>query len=229
MRAVILAGGAGSRMSPYSNIIPKCLLPVAGVPCVYRIAERMIDQGFNDIVICINAWMVDQFKFALRDLPIQFSVSTEPAGTAGELWQAWKTGFLVNEFLVQYGDDLTEIKYGEVLQFHKLKKADATLATTTNIRAEVGMLEADGEGHVLKFMEKPMLEQPCWTSVAILEPVVFNYLKLGLDMGKDIFPKMLADCRKIYVYQTDADWIDIGNLVHFQRANEIFKKKLGQQ
>lgn len=143
--------------------------------------------------------------------------------TAGEIWQAWKTGFLLNEkFLVQYGDDLTEIEYGEVLELHELEKADATLASTTNIHAEVGMLEVDSEGHVTKFMEKPLLGKPCWTSVAVLEPIVLNYLKLGLDLGKDVFPKMLDDGKRICVYQTDADWMDIGNISHWLRANEVF-------
>lgn len=203
-------------------------MPVAGIPCAYRIAKRMIDRGFTDIVVCINAWMVDHFKFVFRDLPVKFSVSAEPLGTAGEIWHAWKTGFLINErFMVQYGDDLTEIEYEEVLKFHRLKKADATLATTTNIRVEVGVLEVDGEGHVLKFMEKPMLGKPCWTSIAVLEPVVFNYLKPGLDMGRDVFPKMLDDGKRIVVYQTDADWVDIGNIASFQRACEIWRRKNG--
>jgi len=222
MKFLILAGGHGTRIFPFSELVPKCLLPVAGVPCVYRIAKRVLDQGYEP-VLCINRWMEDQFRFAFRDLDVEFSISPEPMGTAGEIhyWATKSRADGSGMFMLQYGDDLTEIDYRQVLQFHRIKKCDVTLAATTKVALEVGVLD-HYHTRLDAFHEKPMLGKPIWTSIAALGPVVLNYLGPGLDMARDIFPKMIKEERRIFVYETDVDWIDIGNIGHYRRANELY-------
>ncbi len=85
-RFIVLAGGKGERLFPFSSVIPKCLIPVAGKPCVRWIVEDAIQQGFKDIVLCINKKDESNFMYEFRDLDIKFSVNCEPTGTEDELF-----------------------------------------------------------------------------------------------------------------------------------------------
>jgi mannose-1-phosphate guanylyltransferase len=94
LRFLVLAGGKGERLFPFSSIIPKCLIPVAGKPCVRWIIEDAIQQGFKDIVLCINKKDQSNFKYEFRDLDIKFSVSTQSKSTVDELINADEKGFI---------------------------------------------------------------------------------------------------------------------------------------
>lgn len=223
IRIFVLAGGLGTRMFPLSEVIPKCLLPVADKPCSRWIVERLMKQGFNDITLCINRWAEGQFRFAFRDLPnVKFSVSEEALGTAGEL--LWARKLIDDTFMIQYGDDLTDVPYKDLVEFHKKHDAEVTLAATTNMPLEVATLDVDEKNRLVRFEEKPPIGRPIWTSVSIFEPSALLYFKIDKDLAKDVIPEMMRDGRRIYVYMTKSLWLDVGSLSHYRRADELMRE-----
>src|ERR1700690_1052023 len=98
-RLLILAGGKGERLFPFSSVIPKCLIPVAGKPCVRWIVEDALQQGFDDIVLCINKKDEANFKHEFRDLDVIFSVNCEATGTVDELLGAKGNRLIANTFI----------------------------------------------------------------------------------------------------------------------------------
>lgn len=224
-RLFILAGGKGERLFPFSNLIPKCLVPVAGKPCARWIVEDAVSQGFTDIVLCINRWDESHFRYEFRDLVfLQYSVSEEPCGTVGELLCA--KPYIEGTFIVRYGDDLTGIDYAELVRSHKERKAAVTLAVTTEFVLPVGVVEVGGEGRVINFIEKPTLGKPSWVGIVVMEPQILNYFAVGEDLGRDTIPKMLKAGEKTYCFMTNNHWYDVGNVEHWRKADEHFRKTL---
>lgn len=216
MKVFVLAGGKGERVFPYSTILPKPLFPVAGKPCVRWIVERLIKNGLNDIILCINKQWYKNFEYEFRDISIRMSITEEPCGTSGEVSCAlpfWDG----KPFMIIYGDDLTEIEYKNLMMFHSSKR-NGTLALTSNFNVEVGLVEM--EGNLIKsFKEKPRIGN-IWTGTAILEPEVTELCEEDKDFARDIFPQI-----KLQGYVTDSMWLDVGNIQHWKRANEHFRGK----
>jgi len=168
MKVFILAGGYGTRLFPFTELIPKCLLPIKGKPVVRYIIENLISQGFKDIVLCINKKFSELFLHEFRDLDIEFSISEKPLGTAGEIFIAKK--FIDDKFMVIYGDDLTFLDYSKLLEFHNVHKdAIASIVATSNVPLEFGVI-IEEDDKVKIFKEKPNLGLLIWTGTAIFEP-----------------------------------------------------------
>jgi len=229
LKVLILAGGVGSRLRPYSDFIPKCLMPIRGVPCVRLIIEDILkEMGDAEIVLCINERFEEHFRHEFRDLNIDFSVSPEPKGTAGEI--AWASHKLSRDepFMVVYGDDLTHTDYKAFIAFHNSSHEKdgsvATLLSTMNVPLEFGVLDIEN-GFIKGIREKPPLGQPIWTGKCILEYELVNLMKPGLDLAKHIFPQLLRCGLKICSYVTDNLWLDIGSIGHYDRANEIWEER----
>ena len=222
VRMFVLAGGKGDRFFPISTIIPKCLIPVAGKPCLRWIVEDVIQQGFTDIVLCVNRKDESNFKYEFRDLKLKYSVSKEPTGTVDEL--SFARGLIDGTFILRYGDDLTEIDYSELLKFHREKEAAVTLAATTGFRLPVGILETDAVGRVAKFIEKPRLERPSWIGIGVFEPKVLNYLRSGEDIAADTISRMLEAGERVYSFVVQNGWYDVGNIEHWRMADDYFRK-----
>lgn len=221
IRVFILAGGRGTRIFPFSALFPKCLLPVAGRPCVRWIIEDAIGQGFTDIVLCINKKDEPNFRYELRDLNVKYSVSEEPLGTVGELLCA--RNLIDDTFILRYGDDLTEIDYRSLVNFHREKGATATIAVTTQFRLPVGVVELADDGRVQKFVEKPTLGKPSWAAIAVLEPKAVAYFKLGEDIAGHALPKMLEANEPVYAFLIDSPWYDVGNIEQWRLADKNFR------
>ncbi|RLJ01319.1 MAG: hypothetical protein DRP11_04590 [Candidatus Aenigmatarchaeota archaeon] len=227
MRVFILAGGLGTRIFPFSTVVPKPLLPVAGVPCVRWIVETLLEQGFTDIYLCINKSSESNFKHEFRDLKVKFSVTEGPMGTAGELLHAKK--YIKGDFLLVYGDDLTEINYAEMVEFHKKYKAKATLAVTTGFTLPVGVvtfnwIDNNVYGEVESFREKPCLTQFVWTGSAILPKQIVKYLENYQDIAYFVIPKLIEE-GGVHAYIIDKPWWDVGNIENWRAVNEYFRQK----
>lgn len=181
-------------------------------------------QGHSDIVLCVNRPSDAEFRHEFRDLPnVRFSVSDEPLGTVGELLCA--RNLIDSTFALQYGDDLTEIDYNALVEFHRSKGATVTIATTTMYRLPVGIIEADGDGRVVSFSEKPYLGKLSWTAVAILEPEAVSYFKIGEDIASHTLPRMLADGKPVFAFKVDSPWFDVGDISAWTRANQHYREK----
>jgi NDP-sugar pyrophosphorylase family protein len=228
IRVFVLAGGKGERLFPFSSVIPKCLIPVAGKPCVRWIVEDAIRQGFNDIVLCLNKKDESNFRYEFRDLDVKFSVNCEPTGTVDEPLCAQGQGLITDTFILRYGDDLTELSFNDAVSFHKAKKAVATLLFTMGLQLPVGILKISKNGAVQGFIEKPKLEKPSWIGVAVFEPEVMKYFEPGEDIASNVIPRLLSAKERVYSFATQNHWYDVGNLEHWRRADEYFSEKIRQ-
>jgi len=222
-RVFILAGGKGERFFPFSTLIPKCLIPVAGRPCARWIVEDCAEQGFADIVLCINKKDESNFRYEFRDFKLKYSVSEKPTGTVDELFFA--KNLIGGTFILRYGDDLTEIDYKRLLRFHREKGAVVTLGATRGLKLPVGILKIDATGRVTKFFEKPRLRRPSWIGIGVFEPKVVSYLRVGEDIASNTISRMLKAGEKVYSFITQGDWYDVGNVEHWRRADEYFRNR----
>lgn len=226
MRCFVLAGGFGSRLQPYTDVLPKCLLPVYSKPCARWIVEHLQNQGFSNITICINEPYKELWMHEFRDLNIKFSVTPKPLGSAGELLRAAVVD-IQETFLMVYGDDLSFLNYRKLVEFHR-SKADAigTLALTKKVPLEVGVVTLNDQGLIREFREKPYLDLMAWTGVACLEPEILNYMDWTreTDFARDVLPSVLRDGKKLYGYSEDVEWLDIGSITHFKKASEKAQK-----
>ena len=218
MRVFILAAGEGSRLQPYTNVLPKALIHVKGKPCIRWIIERLVKQGFNEIVLCINENFFPHFKHEFRDIHVEYSTSPNPLGTAGEIVNA--KNFVEDTFMIHYGDELTNVNLRGLSHLHKRHKdAIGTLAVVRGVPLPVGLVEL--EKNLIKvFKEKPPLKELTWCGIAVLEPEILKYANMGDDFALDIFPKVLSDDKRLYAYFSRAKWIQIGSIERLKVANE---------
>ena len=230
-RLFILAGGKGERLFPFSSVIPKCLIPVAGKPCVRWIVEDSMEQGFEDIILCINKKDESNFRYEFRDLNVKFSVNCQSTGTVDELLCAAKRGFFKRsghtQFLLRYGDDLTEVSFKDLVRYHVEQKAFATLPYTLDLQLQVGIFKITKNGNVTKFVEKPKLGKPSWIGVAVFDYNVRKYFEPGEDIAHDVIPKLLKSKERVCSFLTQNHWYDVGNLEHWRRADDYFRQKQG--
>lgn len=224
----ILAGGKGTRFFPFTSIIPKCLIPIASKPCVSWIVEDAIEQGYDDIVLCINKKDQLNFRHEFRDLKIKYSVTDEPLGTCAEIINAKRQGLIKDTFIIRYGDDLTEVVYADLVEYHQKMGAIATFAVTSEYELPIGVFQVIvpvGTYEAVGFEEKPKLGQLIWTGCGVLEPEVLQYFHINLDIAKYVIPRLIEDRRwKVYTYNTKSHWYDVGNLENYTKADEYFRR-----
>jgi len=183
-----------------------------------------MEQGHSDIVLCVNRPSESEFRHEFRDLSnVRFSVSEEPKGTISELLNA--KGMIGSAaFGLQYGDDLTEVDYNALIKFHESNNAFVTLAATTMYRLPVGVIEADGDGRVTAFVEKPFLGKPSWNASAVFDAEAVSYFRAGEDMSLNVLPRMLADGRRIFAFRVDSPWFDVGDFSAWSRADRHYRE-----
>lgn len=224
MKAVIPAGGEGARLFPYTDVIPKALLPVGGRPVIHWIIQSLRKHGFEDIIICINKRYTKHFQHEFRDYKANITVieNDRSLGSAGEILGA--KDILNDSFLMHYSDELTPVNLTELVGFHKVRKTSiGTLAVVKNVPLDVGLVELDGH-RVKQLVEKPMLNRPAWAGIGVFEPEIFDYIHIGDDFAMNIFPKVLQDNKRLFAYQSPALWQDIGILSHYKRVCEMAER-----
>jgi len=232
MKAFVLAAGEATRLSPYSDIIPKPMMHVGDRPVLRRIIERLKVYGFIDIVLCVNTKHEGIFRDYFEDgsrfgINIEYSVSPHPQGTAGELLIALRNGLMDNDedFLLHYGDELTKIELDRLLDFHERHGHPiATLALVKNVPLEIGVVKLEND-KVVDFVEKPPIKEPAWSGVAILKiDVVSRYCHYFEDLGRDVFPRLAGSGEAIYGYVSEAEYLDMGTISHYRRACTLAKE-----
>lgn len=228
LKAVIMAGGKGTRLRPLSCGIPKPMVPIANRPMMEHIIGLLLRHGLDRVVATlfylpekISNYFGDGREFGLE---LSYRVEETPLGTAGSVRNA--QDFLDETFLVISGDALTDIDLTAAIRFHKEKKAMATLVLTkVDNPLEYGVVITEPDGRVRRFLEKPgwgqVFSDTVNTGIYILEPEVFSFYNDGenFDFSKDLFPKILAAGGGLYGYVADGYWSDIGNLDQYRQAH----------
>jgi mannose-1-phosphate guanylyltransferase / phosphomannomutase len=244
MKAVVMAGGAGSRLRPLTINHPKPMVPMVNKPVIGHIIDLLKRHGITDVMITLQ-YRAEDIQDYFGDgqsmgMNIQYSIEETPLGTAGSVKQAQQ--FLDETFIVISGDAVTDIDLTAAIEYHRAKHA---LATITLYRVanplEYGVVIVDDGGRILQFLEKPswgeVISDTVNTGIYVLEPQVLDYFEPGInfDFSKDLFPILMSRNDPIYGYIASGYWCDVGNLAEYMRAsNDILEGRvqvgsLGQQ
>ena len=231
MKAVIVAAGEGSRLAPYTDILPKIMFPVGGKPLGRRIIDTLCNSGYTDILFCVSRqwskYIQDYFgdgeRFGAR---IAYSESDRTLGTAGEVKKA--EGLIEDDFLVYYGDVLTQISLKEMELIHLKNVSEpkymGVLGVQHGLDTEVGIIGIKSDGDVRVFQEKRQLPCYSWSAVAILKREVLNMITPeDNDFGSHIFPKIIKEGFNLKTYINTNSWNDVGNLRSYKKVNNIYE------
>ena len=228
MRAVVMAGGEGTRLRPLTSNQPKPMVPIVGKPCMEHIIELLRDHGFEDIVITV-AFLPQAIRSYFGDgenlgVNIEYSVEESPLGTAGSVRLA--SDRLDETCLVISGDALCDIDLSKIVEAHKAKGADVTIGLkSVENPLEFGIVVTDEDGRVERFLEKPswgqVFSDTINTGIYVLEPEVLRHIPTDrpYDFSKELFPLLLEMGRPIYGHVCEGYWQDIGNLDQYRQAN----------
>lgn len=239
MKAVILAGGFGTRLRPLTVNLPKPMVPFANRPMMLHIIRLLKKHGFDDLVVilyhqpdAIRGYFGDGSKFGVK---IEYVTSQEDLGTAGAIGLARRT--LQETFLVIAADIVTDIDLSRAVQFHRDHKASATI-TLSRVEdpLQYGIVITDAEGHIVRFLEKPswgeVFSDTVNTGIYILEPAIWQEIPEDkeVDFSKNVFPALLARNQPLYGYVAPGYWRDIGNIREYKRAHgDVLKGKVDLQ
>ena len=235
MKAVIMAGGEGSRLRPLTCALPKPMVPVLNRPCMEHTVYLLRQQGIADIAVTLQ-YLPEEIKSYFGNgsgygVRLNYFIEDTPLGTAGSVKNA--SSFLDETFVVISGDALTDCNLQEAVEFHRAKNALVTLVlTTVTCPLEYGVVITDEQGRIVRFLEKPgwgeVFSDTVNTGIYILEPEVLDYINEQemVDFSKDLYPQLLAEGKPLYAYVTKGYWCDIGNVEQYQQAQfDILEKK----
>jgi mannose-1-phosphate guanylyltransferase/phosphomannomutase len=228
MKAVVMAGGEGTRLRPLTSNQPKPMVPVVGKPCMEHILELLRDHGMDDVIVTV-AFLPQSIRSYFGQgetlgMQIGYSVEESPLGTAGSVRLAGRQ--LDETFLVISGDALCDVDLSALVAFHKEKGAAVTIGLkSVENPLEFGIVVTDEEGRIERFLEKPswgqVFSDTINTGIYVLEPEVLKHVPddRPYDFSKELFPFLLEMGRPLYGHVMDGYWQDIGNLDQFRQAN----------
>ncbi|MBK5288526.1 MAG: NDP-sugar synthase [Acidimicrobiia bacterium] len=219
MKAVVLVGGAGTRLRPLTFSTPKPLLPIANIPFLERQLHWLAGYGVDEAVLSLGylpeAFLEHFSDERFGDMKLRFVIEHEPLGTAGGIRFAAEG---INERLVVCnGDVLTDLDLAEFVTFHEARGASATisLARVENPSA-FGVVPTRSDGEVIAFVEKPPRDQAPtnWINAGtyVLEPSVLSSIppRLNVSIERETFPRMLEHPGQLYAMRSEGYWLDIG-------------------
>jgi mannose-1-phosphate guanylyltransferase/phosphomannomutase len=228
MKAVVMAGGEGTRLRPLTSNQPKPMVPIVGKPCMEHILELLREHGLNEVIVTV-AFLPQAIRGYFGDgetlgMEIGYSVEESPLGTAGSVRLAAK--LLDETFLVISGDALCDVDLSKLIAFHKERGAAVTIGLkSVENPLEFGIVVTDDEGKIERFLEKPswgqVFSDTINTGIYVLEPEVLTHVPTDrpYDFSKELFPYLLEMGRPLYGFVMDGYWQDIGNLDQYRQAN----------
>jgi NDP-sugar pyrophosphorylase family protein len=230
MKAVILAGGKGTRLAPYTTIFPKPLVPIGDRPILEIIIRQLARHGFDEAVLSvghlgelIEAYFQNGHR-NLGGLGLSYHREHEPLGTAGPL--ASIPG-LDKTFLVMNGDVLTTLDYGDLLRYHREAGASLTIAMhRKEVRMDLGVLETDERDVLTAYREKPVYHFDVSMGVYVYEPRVLDHIEKGVCLDfPDLVLRLLDRGETVLGYRSGAFWFDIGSRDDYEHAIEQFQSE----
>ena len=228
MKAVVMAGGEGTRLRPLTSNQPKPMVPIVGKPCMEHIVELLTQHGFDEVIVTL-AFMPQSIRSYFGDgdsvgIPIEYSVEEEPLGTAGSVRLAGDV--LDDTFLVISGDALCDVDLTALVQAHRDRGAAATIGLkSVDNPLEFGIVVTDEDGRIERFLEKPswgqVFSDTINTGIYVLEPEALRHVPSNrpYDFSKELFPLLLEMGRPLYGHILDGYWQDIGTIDQYRQAN----------
>lgn len=224
MKAIILAGGLGTRLKPLTEEIPKPLVPIIDKPVIVHIIELLRSHGITEIAVAVG-YLSDKIVHALGDgskfgVKLTYFLEREPLGTAGCVKAARR--FFDGDFVTIAGDAYTDVDLTAAIDFHRNRKSLFTLvAKEVPDPTGFGVMKVDGNGKVTEFIEKPKNSDSNLvnTGIYIIDKTVLSLVPEGkYDFGKQLLPRLIGN---LYAYKTDAYWSDIGTLPSYYMTNYL--------
>jgi NDP-sugar pyrophosphorylase family protein len=228
MIAVILAGGVGTRLQPYTMSLPKPLMPVGNHPILEILIKQLKKAGIRKVIIAVG-YLESLIRAYFNDgstwgMEIEYSSETKPLGTVGPLRLI--TDKLPRTFLFLNGDILTDLSFSAMFDYHKKSNALATIGLAKRkVDIDFGVIEVGADGGFSKWKEKPTIEYLVSTGAYILEPEVIRYIPDGFFNIPDLVVKLQRETKKVACYIHEGFWLDIGRIEDYQEACRLVSEK----
>lgn len=225
MKAIVLAGGRGTRLAPYTKILPKPLMPIGDMPILEILLRQMKRAGIDEVILTVGhlagllqAFFKDGQQFGIK---IRYSFEDSPLGTAGPL--SLVEG-LDDTFLVTNGDVLTNMDLRDLLEYHRQSQAVATIAThKRSIHVDLGVIQFNGGHEIIGYIEKPTYDFRVSMGMYVFEPRVLDYIGYNqyLDFP-DLVLRLLEGGERVVGYPFDGYWQDLGRADDYEQAVQEF-------
>jgi len=228
-RVVIQAGGKGTRLYPYTAVLPKPLMPIADLPVLEILIRQLVHHGFRDITITVGhlghlivAVIGDGTRLGAR---IKYLWEDEPRGTIGALSKLEREDD-IGPILVMNGDLLTDFDYREFVDQHRESEASISVGVYFKpVPITLGVLELDEENQITGFREKPVLSFPCSMGIYVLEPEILRLIPSTGSFGFDqLMQTCLVQAIPVRAHPFHGLWLDIGRVEDYQHANRLFEE-----
>jgi len=228
--AVILAGGKGVRLHPFTVNFPKPLVPLGDTPIIEILMRRLIRAGITDITLTLGhlAELMKAYfhhrRHLVEKIRLRYVEEEKPTGTAGSLALVPD---LKDTFLVMNGDLLTDLDFSALVRFHRRQKALLTIAThTRKVKIDLGVLEFDARHRITAYREKPENAYHVSMGIYVYEPAVLAHIEKGKHLDfPDLVLRLIARGERVCACPTDCLWLDIGRPDDYARAQELFHEK----
>jgi len=228
MQALILAGGKGTRLRPYTTVLPKPLMPVGDYPILEIILRQLRGAGVSEVILAVG-YMSQLFEAFFQDgsrydLRIVYSLEEQPLGTAGPL--ALALDRLDEDVLVMNGDLLTSLNYRHIFEFHKERRAAATIGLSRReAKIDFGVIERDSDARLTRYIEKPTYHFDVSMGVYVFSKKILDFVPKGEPFGFDHLMYALTGAKApVFSYPHDGYWLDIGRPDDYARSIEEFEK-----
>ena len=248
MKAVIMAGGKGTRLRPLTSHLPKPMVPLLDRPCMEYIIDLLKRHGITEIAVTVQ-YLPQVIRSHFGDgseygVSLHYFEEIMPLGTAGSVKNA--EAFLDETFLVISGDALTDFDLSQAIAYHREKQALGTLVLTrVEVPLEYGVVMTQEDGRIIRFLEKPswseVFSDTVNTGIYVLEPEMLSFFEpeQTFDFSKDLFPLVMKRDLPLYGYVADGYWSDIGNLTQYRETQfdmlnghvevDIWRKRCGSR
>jgi NDP-sugar pyrophosphorylase family protein len=235
IRAMVMAAGAGTRLRPLTDDVPKPMVPIANRPVLEYTLLNLKRHGITDIILNLHSYP-EQIRNYFGDgarfgLHLEYSHEPKLRGTAGGVKKA--ESFLnQGTFIVMSGDGLTDANLTQLIAFHRARRALATMAVVpVDARFDYGITLTTPAGRITRFVEKPswgeIFSNQVNSGIYVFEPAIFSFIPKNrvYDFGKQVWPELLRRRKPIFAWKTAAYWCDVGNLQEYRRAQKEFLEK----
>lgn len=223
MQVIVLCGGKGTRLSEYTEEIPKPLINVGHRPILWHIMQMYKSYGHREFIFCLGykGEKIREYFKDEKEVKIQFA-DTGIDTNKSERIQKIRHLIKDDNFFVTYGDDLSDVNINKLSEFHKKNKKVVTL-TAVNLESPFGILELNKKNEVIGFKEKPKLEYFMNGGFYIFNKRIFSYMKKGYDLEKDVL-KEAAKLKQIAAFKHKGFWKSMNTLKDVIELNEIYNK-----
>ena len=227
MQAIILAGGKGTRLKPYTTVLPKPLMPIGDIPILEIVVRQLKYFGCKKIILAVGhlkelliAFFNDGRKW---EMDIKYSFEDKPLGTAGPL-KLINPAEIEDDFIVMNGDVLTNLNFQEFFQYHKDNNALCTIASYKKpVKINLGVMQVENN-NVVDYIEKPVLNYTVSMGIYAFKKETLNFIPSNSYFDfPDLIKKLIEENKKVTCYNFENHWLDIGTPSDFEIATDIFE------